>query len=125
MRRFIAILVAVSLPSAAPAASWVFVANCGEEQQTKAYSYDRDSVRADRGNVLVRVRGDYSRSVASRAQEAQIVWSFNCASGTFSERSRIEYGRNREVIANYPKPTGQMGIMQNSITEKVRSIVCA
>lgn len=125
MRRFICILIGLSLSSAAPAATWAFVANCGEQDQVKAYSYDRESVRREGGNVFVRVRGDYSRSAGSRSQEAQIVWSFNCADGTFIERSRIEYGPGREVISSYRNPTGQMGITQNSIAEKVRSIVCA
>ena len=125
MRRFICVLVALSLPSVAPAASWVFVANCGEEGQVKAYSYDRDSVRGDGGNVLVRVKGDYSRSAGSRAREAQIVWSFDCANRTFVERSRTEYGPNRKVVASYRQPTAQMGITQDSIAEKVRALVCA
>lgn len=125
MRWYLTILVALCVPSVAPAASWVFVANCGEQGQVKAYSYDRDSVRREGGDVLVQIRGDYSGSPGSRAQETQIVWSFNCAGGTFVEQVRTEYGEGSNVVASYTDPTGQMNITRGSIAEKVRSIVCA
>lgn len=125
MRWYLTCLVTLCVPSVAPAASWIFVANCGEQGQVKAYSYDRDSVRRQGEDVLVQIRGDYSRSPGSRAQEAQIVWSFNCAGGTFVEQARTEYGEGRNVVASYRDPTGQMNITRGSIAEKVRSIVCA
>lgn len=124
MRRIITILIAVNLPSVASAASWVFVANCGEQDQVRAYSYDRDSVRRDGGNALVRIRGDYSRSAGSRAKEARILWSFDCSSRTLVERSRAEYGASGKIVVNYKKPTGRMSLTRDSIAEKVYSIVC-
>lgn len=125
MRRIITLLVALGLPAVAPAASWTFVANCGENDQVRAYSYDRDSVRHRSGNALVRIRGDYTRSAGSRAQEARILWSFDCAGRTLVERSRAEFGTGGKLVANYKKPTGRMGIPRDSIPEKVFLIVCA
>lgn len=125
MRWFLISLIPLCVPSVASAASWIFVANCGEQGQVKAYSYDRDSVRREGGNVLVRIRGDYTASPGSRAQEAQIDWSFNCAGGTFVEQARTEYDEVSNVVANYTDPTGEMNITRGSIAEKVRSIVCA
>ncbi len=125
MNRLIAFAVALSVSSAAPAADWTFVANCGEPGQIKSYSYDRDSVRRHGRSVQVRVRGDYSRSAGSRTQEARILWSFDCLGRTFVERSRTEYGTGHKRVASYNKPTGSMGIVRGSITEKVYAAICA
>ena len=124
MRRLIAFLTVVSLPAPSLAASWVFVANCGEGDQVRAYSYDRSSVRRSGGSSLVRIKGDYSKAAGSQSKEARILWSFDCASRTFVERSRAEYGPRGKIVMNYKTPTGAMGIAPESIAEKVRSIVC-
>ena len=124
MRHFAYILIALAFPSAATAVSWTFVANCGEQGQTRAYSYDRDSVRRDHGGVQVRIKGDYSRVAGSRSQEAMIHWSFDCKSRTFVERSRAEYGPNRTMVANYDTPTSRMAATPASIAGKVLALVC-
>jgi hypothetical protein len=125
MRRTLSILVALGLPTAASAQSWVFVADCGEQNQVRTYSYDPKSVARSAGNVVVRLKGDYSRAAASPAKEARIVWSFDCADRTYVERTRIEYGANRKVLTSYTKPTPIMGISRNSIADKVFGKVCA
>ncbi|WP_310467419.1 surface-adhesin E family protein [Sphingomonas sp.] len=124
MRRTITFLIALTVPSASLAANWVFVANCGESDQVRAYSYDRDSVRRSGDSTQVRIKGDYSKAAGSQSKEARILWSFDCASRTFVERSRAEYGARGKIVMNYKKPTARMGIAPESIAEKVRSIVC-
>lgn len=124
MRRLIATLIALSLPAAAPAASWVFVANCGKGDQVRTYSYDPGSVRTIGGDVLVQVRGDYSRAAGSRAREARILWSYNCSNRTFVERSRTEYGTGRAVVGRYRQSTTSMRISPGSIADSVFALVC-
>ena len=124
MRHTIILLASLAYAGPALAAQWEFVANCGEQGQVRAYSYDRASIRRDRGRVVVNLRGDYSQVAASRVKEARLKWSFDCASETFVEHARKEFGLNREVVANYRKPTGAMGITEGSIASKVRARIC-
>jgi len=116
---------ALSLPSAATAADWVFLANCGDEQQLRAYAYDADAVQRQRGKVTVRLKGDYSRVAGSRSQEVRLIWALDCANRTFVERSRIEYAADRKVVASFRKATPSMGITRDSVAEKVFARVCA
>ncbi len=88
MRHLATFLIALTFPSVASAANWVFVANCGEQDQPRAYSYDGDSLRRDGSNVIVRIKGDYSQIVGSRVTEVSILWSFDCANRAIVERSR-------------------------------------
>jgi hypothetical protein len=124
MRRLLGLTIALSLPSAASAANWAFVANCGQQHQLRAYFYDTASLRRQRGSVIVRLRGDYSQVAGSRSKEAQLVWAIDCANRTFVERSRKEFGADRLVVVNYGKATGAMGITNNSIAEKLATRVC-
>jgi hypothetical protein len=118
-------LVASILPSSVHAASWVFVANCGDDPQVRAYSYDADSIRRDGDNVRVWVKGDYSRLVGSQAREAKMLWSFSCPSKALVEISRAEYGADGKIVSNYEGSTPSMGIPSGSMADKVYSTVCA
>lgn len=125
MKRLIVALVAVSLPASASAAKWVSVANCGDSGELRAYSYDPGSIRTKGAVRSVKIRGDYSQHATSRAREAQMLWSFDCGSRTFVERTRVEYGKGRKVVENFKKPSSTMAVAANSVADKVYAVVCA
>jgi hypothetical protein len=121
----VAALVASMLPSSAHAASWVFVGNCGEGHEIRAYSYDAASIRKDDGNVLVWVKGDYSRTIGSQAREAKMLWSFDCPGKALIELSRAEYAADGKLVSSYEQRTPSMGLPRGSMAAKVYSAVCA
>lgn len=125
MRQVLAMICVLSVPSGAAAADWQFVANCGEQPQQRAYSYDADTLQRRRGKVTVRLKGDYSQVAGSRSKEAALVWSIDCANRTYVERARTEYDAARKIAAKYRKPTAAMGITPDSVAEKVFARVCA
>lgn len=125
MRKQLAFLISLSLASGASAADWVSFATCGASSQPRYYSYDASSVTRDGSNVLVHVKGDYSRVRGSRASEGQIVWAMNCQNRTFVERSRTEYRPDRSIAESYGSPTGAMTIGPNSVPDKLLQKVCA
>ncbi len=124
MQRLITALLTLTLPASASAANWVSVANCGDPGEVRAYSYDPGSIRQKGSARLVKIRGDYSQLASSRAREAQMLWSFECASRTFTERSRIEFGKGRKVVENFKKPTSAMAVNADSVADKVFAVVC-
>lgn len=125
MHRILTALVALCLPATAWAASWEFIANCGEANQLRIYSFDPASVRRDGDQLLLKMRGDYSRLAGSRAREARMEWAFDCARKYYVERSRTEFGTNGAVTASYAKPTAVMGINRNSVAAKVHARLCS
>lgn len=125
MKRIITALVCLSLPASASAAEWVSVADCGNPGELRAYSYDPGSIRQSGVTRSVKIRGDYSQHATSKAREAQMLWSFDCASRTFKESSRTEYGKGRKVVENYKKPTTAMAVSADSVADKVFAVVCA
>lgn len=125
MKRLITMLLCLSLPASASAANWVSVADCGDPGELRAYSYDPGSIRQNGISRSVKIRGDYSQHATSKAREAQMLWSFDCASRTFTERSRTEFGKGRKVIENYKKPTSAMAVSADSVADKVFAVVCA
>lgn len=125
MKRLITALVCLSLPASASAAGWVSVADCGDPGELRAYSYDPGSIKKDGANRSVKIRGDYSQHATSKAREAMMLWSFDCATRTFTERSRTEYGKGLKVIENYKKPTSTMAVNADSVADKVFAVVCA
>lgn len=125
MRNIVIALLVIALPASAPAADWVFVANCGEPGQLSAYSYDPGSIRRTGQALSVKVRGDYSQHASSRAREALMLWSFDCSKRTFVEASRREYDPGRKIVANHRKPTLAMAVMPESVPDKVFTVVCS
>lgn len=125
MRRQILFVWSLCVASSAPAAEWVSFATCGGPSELRYYSYDSASIARQGPDVLVQVRGDYSRVRGARATEGQIVWALNCDDRTFIERSRTELLPDRSVFANYDSPTSAMRIAPNSVPDKLLRKVCA
>lgn len=125
MKHIVIALLGVSLPAGATAADWVTVASCGDPGQVKAYSYDLASIDRSGDERSVKIRGDYSADRTSRAREAQMLWSFDCANRKFTEASREEYDSGRKVMQSYKEGTGAMALMPGSVADKVFAIVCA
>ena len=122
--RTIGFLISLCLASGASAATWVPFADCGAADQLRLYSFDSSSVTRNANDVLVRIKGDYSRVQGTRVSEGQIVWALNCNDRTFVEKSRAEYRPDRTVFANYQSPTPAMRIAPNSIADKLLRKVC-
>jgi hypothetical protein len=123
MRALLTLLAAVSITSPA-AANWVFVADCGEQNQVRSYFYDSGTVRTDDGRLVVHLRGDYSRYAGSRAAEGRLVWAVDCSNRTFVELSRTEQTADGRVIETFPEPTGIMPIIGGSIAAKLAAKIC-
>lgn len=118
------LLAVVLIASPASAASWEFVADCGEQNQVRSYFYDSGSLRDDDGRLVVHLKGDYSRYAGSRAVEGRLVWAFDCSNRTFIELSRTEHTADGRVVATYPQPTGILPIIDGSIAAKLSMKIC-
>lgn len=111
--------------SQASASNWSHFANCGSEGQQRTYWYETASVRSSGHDKLVKIRGDYSKVAGSVAARADILWSVDCSSGTFSERSRTERDARGKIVAKYTRPTGIMDASAGSVARKLINRVCS
>jgi hypothetical protein len=121
----VAALIPLLLASEAAASNWSHFANCGSASQQRTYWYDTASIRPSGQDKLVRVRGDYSQVAGSVAARADILWSVNCASGTFSERSRTERDAKGRIVAKYTRATRTMDASAESVARKLINRVCS
>ena len=124
MYRSILLIVSMCLSSASVAQVWVPFANCGGGDQIRSYSYDPSSVVTEGVNRVVSIRGDYSQVRGSPVREGRILWTLNCGDRTYVEKSRTELRADGTVHSKYDTPTGQMGIIADSVADKLSSVVC-
>jgi len=118
-------LASLLFASQAAAANWSHFANCGSAGQQRTYWYDTSSVRPSGAATLVRIQGDYSRVEGSVAARAEALWSIDCSSGTFSERSRTERDAKGKVVAKYTRATRVMEASPASVARKLMDRVCS
>ena len=118
-------LVASLFASQAAAASWSHFADCGSAGQQRTYWYDTASVRPSAGAKLVKIRGDYSQVAGSVAARAEALWSIDCSSGTFSERSRTERNAKGKIVAKYTRATRAAEASPASVARKLMDRVCS
>lgn len=122
----LAMIFAVGLTCASPALATKLVHffDCGEDTQVRHYSYDQSSVRKQADSLLVPIYGDYTQASGSRSANAQLLWSVDCARGTFVEKRRIEYDSRGRIIARYGATT-TMQIGSTNISQKLSERVCS
>jgi hypothetical protein len=118
-------LASMLLASQAAAANWSHFADCGSAGRQRTYWYDTASVRPSGGATLVRIQGDYSRVAGSVAARAEALWSIDCSSGTFSERSRTERAADGKIVAKYTRATRVMEASPASVARKLMDRVCS
>lgn len=111
--------------SAASAADWTLVAQCGDAGQERLYSYDAKSILRDPSMVAVKMKGDYSRLVQKGARESEMIWAFDCTQRMWVERSRTVYDSDHRTVASFDNPSVAMRIVPSSVADKVFAVVCA
>lgn len=124
VRQMIAGLALIS-SGVASAADWTLVAQCGDPGQERLYSYDANSVSRAPSSVVVKMKGDYSRLAQRSARESEMLWTFNCAEGTWVENSRTNYDAHHKTLSSFTNPSAAMRVAPTSVADKVFAVVCS